>query len=469
VHRLQLFAQDSFGNASATENYFFEVRKAVAAAMPTVKPPVPVPSVPIAGAPSTPHTPSPSGTEPVAAPVSPTIPPVAVAAPSVTPQAPAALGGGWSLLGTRPFAPALTLQDVEMLVEKFPEFRKTFQELGLTDFKDGDRLRNVNLALPSLTQALGLSSDLSPAALPAVSTPLAQVPVQLKQGIPENIVFIKTAESGIDVNAALSFEDGSPSQKVNLLSDQSYELLLRPDAETKAVTGYLTLKGRQVSLGKESPSSTVFGRFAALFHAGPTALAQETEEKMVLSEFAYGDEDGDGIWTAKVSTPAVSGEYEVITVLDYKDVKIGSKTLRLITVVDPEGYVFESVRGQELHIKNASVSLFWFDPQTNRYELWDAGRFQQANPQTTDERGTYSFLVPPGSYYLKVEAPGYAPYQGEPFDVQAGNGVHTNLELIPKKDWKTQLTWERILLLAFGIALVYNFYSDRKARRKRNP
>jgi hypothetical protein len=75
--------------------------------------------------------------------------------------------------------------------------------------------------------------------------------------------------------------------------------------------------------------------------------------------------------------------------------------------------------------------------------------------------------VPPGSYYLKVEAPGYAPYQGQPFDVRAGNGVHTNLELIPHKDWKDSLIWQNVLLTIFGVIILGDAYATWKRRRKR--
>ena len=74
--------------------------------------------------------------------------------------------------------------------------------------------------------------------------------------------------------------------------------------------------------------------------------------------------------------------------------------------------------------------------------------------------------MPPGTYYLKAQAAGYAPYQSQPFEVRVGSGVHANLELKRQADWRDRLNWQDLLLVVFGAALSYNFYSDRKLRRK---
>jgi hypothetical protein len=53
--------------------------------------------------------------------------------------------------------------------------------------------------------------------------------------------------------------------------------------------------------------------------------------------------------------------------------------------------------------------------------------------------GTYSFLVPPGTYYLKVETSKYAVYQSSSFSAKEGGGVHQNIELKKKPGWLTSL------------------------------
>jgi len=215
-----------------------------------------------------------------------------------------------------------------------------------------------------------------------------------------------------------------------------------------------------------------------------SSLAQETEPKeieqrFVLAQFQYADPDQDGIWTADIQTPAVTGEYEIISLINYQDQSIPPKEIRLITVIDPEGYVYEKQGNKETRIPNATISLYYLKPQipnsqlptpnpqiTNydSYELWNAENFDQKNPQITDATGKYSFLVPAGSYYIKAEAAGYHPYQSDIFEVSEAKNVHLELELKAKLGWKNILTWERaLLILLFGL-IIYNFYRGRRKK-----
>ena len=137
------------------------------------------------------------------------------------------------------------------------------------------------------------------------------------------------------------------------------------------------------------------------------------------------------------------------------------KEIRLITVVDPEGYIYEKNGEKETRILGAVASIYWLNPETKQYELWPAKDYQQENPQTTDVRGTYSFLVPEGYYYLTVDAPGYLSYDGKPFEVKEGSGVHINIEMKNKYWLLNFFDWKTIMLVAVIILLLYNFYRDR--------
>jgi hypothetical protein len=190
----------------------------------------------------------------------------------------------------------------------------------------------------------------------------------------------------------------------------------------------------------------------------------ETETRMVLSEFNYNDDNQDGVWTADIQAPAAIGNYEIIAKINYQDERLQAKEVRLITIVDPEGYIYKKSGRDETRLSGAVVSIFWLNPKNNNFELWPAEKFQQANPQTTDMTGRYSFLVPPGEYYLKVDLAGYAPYQGGRFTVKEGNNVHANIELKPKF-WNFKvIDWKVIVLIIFGVLLLYNFYRDRKRK-----
>ncbi len=121
---------------------------------------------------------------------------------------------------------------------------------------------------------------------------------------------------------------------------------------------------------------------------------------------------------------------------------------------------------KETRIPGAVASIFWLNPQTKQYEIWPAKEYQQENPQITDLTGRYSFLVPEGFYYLKIEAPGYLAYKGKSFEVKAGGGIHTNIELKTKYGWLKIVDWKTMVLILTILLLVYNFYRDKIRNKK---
>ncbi len=189
------------------------------------------------------------------------------------------------------------------------------------------------------------------------------------------------------------------------------------------------------------------------------------EERFALLEFEYTDPDGDGVYTADVQAPGVDGEYEIITLISYKDPELGTKEIRLIAIIDPEGYVFERQGEKELRVPGAVVTLYAFDASTGKYATWPARDYHQENPQVTDVRGTYAFLVPQGYYHISVSAPGYSEYQSKPFEVSESNEVHMNIELQSPYGWLRLLDWKVLLLILISLLLGYNFYRDRKRER----
>ena len=192
------------------------------------------------------------------------------------------------------------------------------------------------------------------------------------------------------------------------------------------------------------------------------------EKELLIHSFKYTDTDNDGIFTAEITTPVVEGEYEVLTVINYTDSKKGSKELRMITVVDPEGYVYEkNSQDKEVRLDDIKVSIFSI-VNGNSF-LWDASKYNQDNPQITDNTGKYSFLVPPGKYYITAEAGGYKNYKSEEFNVEDGVGVHFNIEMKKDESWFHALfDWKMIVIVIFGIALILNFIQDHRRGKFNN-
>ena len=115
-----------------------------------------------------------------------------------------------------------------------------------------------------------------------------------------------------------------------------------------------------------------------------------------------------GAYEATITTPPQK-EKRVMTILvGYEDNSYDQ--IRNEVVVDPYGYIYQRVRGQQLRLAGAKVTLEECIALNGPCQLWPGARFRQLNPQTTKETGEYYFLVRPGIYRLKAEKSGYRPY-----------------------------------------------------------
>lgn len=439
--------------------------------------------------------------------------------------APLSFKSQWNLLpvrAIREFVFAPLPYEIRTLASKFPALDNTLKNVGVKRFTDIDKLTNATLNIPSLAEELnrtiknvgvnnlndlnnlkgvslnipGLSDVNKIITSPGVGTgnialikglPLSKFPLIAKKNLPVEFVFARASGELVDLNVVMSVSDkGKVIQKMSALPGKTLRLVVKPISKPRSVTGYFVFKSATPRISKNviSRSSLVA---SALFSAddlvenvqsvqglalniqGKTLYTDgesaggvlPVENKLVLSSFEYTDPDNDGIYTADVATPSVPGEYEIITVIDYIDPELGVRQMRLITVVDPEGYVFEKNNGKETRIPSAIVSLYYLNTAAKKYELWKASDYQQDNPQITDVRGTYSFLVPEGSYYFQVEAPGYNTYKGKVFVVAEGNGIHQNIELKSGRGWLSALDWRTILLVVVFLLLVYNLFKDK--------
>lgn len=84
-------------------------------------------------------------------------------------------------------------------------------------------------------------------------------------------------------------------------------------------------------------------------------------------------------------------------------------------LVDPYGIVSDTQTGKP--IAGAIVLLYQRNPDGTDI-LWPGAQYDnQKNPQMTREDGAFSFLVPPGTYYLLAKREGYHQFQSEPLSV----------------------------------------------------
>lgn len=98
-------------------------------------------------------------------------------------------------------------------------------------------------------------------------------------------------------------------------------------------------------------------------------------------------------------------------------------------------------------VKDAKITLYYKNPSTGLWKLWDGSAFKQENPQVTDGTGTYRLYIPPGTYYLKASAPGFKPVISDIFTTNSASPL--NMELKLKSSFKITIGAFRISLPEF--------------------
>ncbi|MFA5211145.1 MAG: LamG-like jellyroll fold domain-containing protein [Patescibacteria group bacterium] len=434
--------------------------------------------------------------------------PLVDAVPQITPIA---FEIRWNLFPVKKFILAPLPNEVRLLAEKFPEFSTTLTETGVARMTDMIKMKNINFVLPSLSSTIlnrvaeinipvisstgsvkygdikitnlensssSFNIDLDPSKLDtgeffSYSLPLAKLSEEEKKQIPTEIMFVKNALADLDLNTKVAInENGRPIQKINTISGTTVELIVKPQAKVNSVKGYVVYKNSGIVQAKSAVTAgSNLNKILSDIFAGEAVFAETAEkeipveERLVLKEFEYTDPDSDGIYTAFVDIPVKDGEYEIITVFDYIDSELGRKQIRLLTVVDPEGYVYEKVGEKEMRVKGSVVSLYRKNETSGEFELWNATKYQQINPQTVGVTGDYSFLVTPGEYYLEAKAKGYKNYRGEYFTVDINDAIFENIQLYPAATWKKYLDWKTVLPIAFSLFLLY-YYNHKNKKIK---
>jgi len=121
---------------------------------------------------------------------------------------------------------------------------------------------------------------------------------------------------------------------------------------------------------------------------------------------------GTNIWTGELAFAKAGVKNLVVSAVD----GVGKTTERPIgsLLVEPSGNVIN--KDQKQAVKDASVSVFFFDQNSQSWTLWDGLSYGQTNPKKVDANGNYSFMVPAGRYFVQTDAPGYKQAQSSIFD-----------------------------------------------------
>jgi hypothetical protein len=356
-------------------------------------------------------------------PETPTIsyPPLSQSVPQ-TPQL--VFQNNWQVLPAIPssnlsFVNNATPVNIQDLAVKFPQLANTFKALGMGNTINTKELSNTMLVLPTIADTLGSLLVKGNSAFQGVS--LAELSANAKAVIPTNVVFARTPDEKIDYGMSLTVaSNGAVQQTMKTLVNKVIELVVKPDNPVTSVDGYLVL----VKTNAGPVANTLMGA-GKQPQANPASV--KSPQGVIVSQFQYAETTGAGIYTSQIETPSIDGQYKIVTVLNYKNASLGSKELDMTALIDPEGYVYVQSSLGETRIANVVISIYWLNPATNAFELWPAKNYSQFNPQKTDVTGKYSFLVPPGNYYMTATKTGYKPYKSDNLIVQTGSAVEQDI------------------------------------------
>ncbi len=99
--------------------------------------------------------------------------------------------------------------------------------------------------------------------------------------------------------------------------------------------------------------------------------------------------------------------------------------------IDPDGFVYNSVKGINSKVQGATVTCQVYDEDYQAWSDWPAAFYEsQINPQLTAGDGYYAFFVPPGLYRVLASATGYKSHTSPVIQV-INEIVHYNIPLQP--------------------------------------
>lgn len=340
--------------------------------------------------------------------------------------------------------PEKTPEEILILFNNIPKLKQSFP---FTTFDSLKRSLIISeITIPSLEEILGfkLGKEFF----------LDKLSNEEKEKIPTDIIFPLT-KNGISLRTVLSLNKNKVVRKLIGIEELNIVLVFKPSREI------LNLYSEILTSKNTSFLEKILTKITDL------VKAQEVNQQKIK----YTDEDKDGIYIAELKlskTDEGTNEVEIKTIVEYKSNEEGAtsekKESRMIVNIEPKGYVHEIKNGQEKSVQKAEVYLYFQNPETNKFEKWPGEKFNQENPQLTDQEGKYIFIVQPGTYYFEVKKSGYEPYKSEKFEINKKQFINEKVNLKPLSKFildKTTL----IILLGVGILIIGIFFVFRFLKR----
>ncbi len=183
------------------------------------------------------------------------------------------------------------------------------------------------------------------------------------------------------------------------------------------------------------------------------------------SSYILSSDNNNKFYRAKFISPNNAGNYPItISVLDFQSGKIFQARAELVVedygkaigkLSDLDSVILKiknyfGTFGEEKYpLENAEITIYEFDEDKQGWNLWDANKYNQENPQFTDKGGTFGFMVPNGKYKISVRKGGYNSME-ETIDI-GNNLVNGEFEIRKESDWILPLAALAVLALAIVV------------------
>ncbi|MEO8105569.1 MAG: hypothetical protein ABI602_04525 [Candidatus Saccharibacteria bacterium] len=198
----------------------------------------------------------------------------------------------------------------------------------------------------------------------------------------------------------------------------------------------------------------------AIGGASTVSIVAKNKAKLTVKSFGLHLNDDNGLWSGKIQFEK-NGEYSIYALaVDGADNRV-ERLLGQINV-ESSGKVIDSKNNT---IARAKVSLYYLEPVSRRWQLWDGRPYGQQNPQRVITN-SYSLMAPAGEYYLQAAAPGYATVISNRFKVSSPKNLTMNFTLPSRPSFKFGA---RVLFSLPSWTLVHDYSSANEVSRHNKP
>ncbi|MDB5185701.1 MAG: hypothetical protein JWL85_224, partial [Candidatus Saccharibacteria bacterium] len=228
----------------------------------------------------------------------------------------------------------------------------------------------------------------------------------------DKVTGLGTAKAAFNFTPAIT-EDGNYKLIIRVF-DTSLNTTLTPVVEIvidrlpPQVGSTFTASGAQILQPQEEGSmQTLTGIDQKISMSGiggvtsVTLIAKQKEDPRVQKRFFLSNTADNDLWSGIVTFDQ-PGIYDLIA--ESKD-GAGNETNRSLQTIQVllASHVLSANTNEQ--ITNATITVYYKDPDTREWVVWDGAAYSQINPQTTNKKGELALMLPSGIYYAKVTAP----------------------------------------------------------------